>query len=294
MKKFIFLFFSIFAFASEFELCFVEENYKNFDEIFGHIYLKHKNKALHFSIDTYNVSLVEALKSFYKNKALYELVDENKLRKFYNNNNRKVFCENINTDEDLSILFKDKKDYYSFFYKNCSSALYFLAKENNIKFKNSIIPQALMQKNTNYKHYFSHIAFFYDFKTKSYNPSLTLLEFNHSFNHYLTLFNIDKNRFLFFKISEFNNFSYSLDFSIDYKFRANSNFFLGYEYKGFFLGFDNYALAGGYFYNFTNSSINLYANKKDFNIKFLYDYKSFRTSLKINKKSAKIGIFLKF
>lgn len=294
MKKVIFLCFSIFVFAAEFELCFVEENYKKIDEIFGHIYFKHNNKALHFSIDTYDVTLFEVFKSLYKNNALYELVDENNLRQFYNNENRKVICKSINNNEDLSPLFKNKKDYYSFFDKNCSSALYFLAKENNIKFKNSIIPQVLMQKNTNYKHYFSNIALFYDFKNKTYNFSLTLLEFNHRFNHYLTLFNFDKNSFLLFKISEFNNFSYSLDFSVNYSLKANVNFFLGYELKGFFVGFDNYALAGGYFYNFKNSSINFYANKKDFNVKILYDYKSFRTSFKINKKSAKIGIFFKF
>ncbi|WP_267525409.1 DUF4105 domain-containing protein [Campylobacter sp. MG1] len=302
MKFVILLFLPLLLLANRLEICYVDEDYKRVETFFGHIFLAYGDRAASFNLDS-NMDIASNFKALFGTKAIFEILERDKLIGFYRKDNRNVTCYDINVSDielaNISAFFyeEDKYDTYTFLHKNCASALSEYAKQYNVYLKNSLVPAKFVSLNTDKKQNFSNIGIYYLYENNvnRIDFRLRFLEMNHKFSHKLSLFTFNKDLFSLIDLAEYNKFSYELD--LGYKFKKNhlyTNFFLGYEYKGFFVGINNYGLNGGYIYNNDNFGLKLSVDKN--NLKFLAykDYKNLRFELITNKKFAKIGVLYMF
>lgn len=302
MRLVILLFLPLILFANKLEICYVDENYKRVDTFFGHIFLAYDDRAASFNLNS-NMDLASNLKALFGSEAIFEILEKDKLIGFYNKENRKVTCYKANVSDlevaNMSAFFyeEDKYDTYTFLHKNCSSALSLYAKKYNVNLKNSLIPAKFISLNTDKKQNFLNLGVYYIYENKKnkIDFKIIFLDMNHKFNHKLNLFTFTKDVFSFIDVAEYNNFSYELDFG--YKFRKNNlyaNFFLGYEYSGFFAGINNYGLTGGYSYDGDDFGVKISADKNNLRFLAYKDYKNLRFELITNKKFAKIGLIYTF
>lgn len=300
--RFVFLLIlSIFLKASEISVCYVSEDYKRLDTMFGHLFLAYNNKAASFNLNS-DLNVKDNLLALFGVEGIMQILPKDKLVEFYENDKRFVECYPLNLNDsqeaNLSALFyeSDTLDTYTFLGKNCSSALSEYAKKYDVSLKSSLIPLRFVSLNTDKKINFYKLALFYEYNGfNSSNFLITMLSLNDKLSHSLNIFSFNKNYFSPISISEFNNFSYEFELGIIYKkARTFANFFLGYEYKGIFLGLNNFGLNTGFIYEKDNYGFKISLDKKHLNINTYFDYKNYRLSLIANKNYAKIGLIYSF
>lgn len=300
MRFLVLIFIFIKLFANPLQICYVSEDYKSFDKIFGHLFMALDDKAASFNLAS-DMNIKDNLQALFGTKALMQILNKDKLIRFYEKQGRTINCYDTNLSEtqisNISILFMqdDIDDTYTFLRKNCSSALADYAKDYDINFQKSLLPEKFTYLNANYKRTFSSIGGFYDSDTKSVDFSFSLLELNHFYNHFLSIFTLSKNQFSLIKMAEYNGLSF--DFDLGYKFIQNrfyANGFLGYELFGFFAGVDSKGLTGGYVFDIKSFGFKINAYKDDFKLLLELRHKNTRLNLIANKKSAKIGIIFAF
>lgn len=301
MKKVFLLILSICIKASEISVCYVSEDYKRLDTMFGHLFLAYNNKAVSFNLNS-DLNVKDNLLALFGVEGILQILPKDKLVKFYEDDKRFVECYplNLNDSEEanLSALFyeSDTLDTYTFLGKNCSSALSEYAKKYDVSLKKSLIPLRFVSLNTNKKINFYKAALFYEYNGfSSSNFLITMLSLNDKLSHSLNLFSFNKSYFSPISISELNNFSYEFELGIRYKkARTFANFFLGYSYNGLFVGANNYGLAIGFVKDFSNFGIKLSLDKSHINFNSYFDYKNYRLSLIANQNYAKIGLIYSF
>lgn len=300
--KFVFLLIiSIFLRASDIGVCYVSENYKRLDTMFGHIFLAYNNRAASFNLNS-NLNIKDNLSALFGVEGIMQILPKDKLIKFYEDDERQVKCYPLNLDDseeaNLSALFYEDEIYdtYTFLHKNCSSALSMYAKNYGVNLKSSLIPIRFVSLNTDYKKNFHKVGLFYEYdKKNSLDFEISILSLNDKLSHSLNILNFNKNYISPIKISEYEKISYEFELGIRYKkARVFANFFLGYYYEGFFIGANNYGLNMGILKDFDNFGIKLDIDKKHINLSTYFDYKNYRLSLIANQNYAKIGLIYSF